>query len=199
LNAGRIEAHIWRKLETYVRHPNEALDELATRMRGQADAASTVRAKLAEKQQEQTGLQGERDVVWTKYRKGEMTEKDADHQIALIAKEEIELTTAITKLTEQLGEADAVSAKLDAAAAVLRDLRGKLDAGPLTFATRRNIVDKLVRRIVVKTELDEKTLRPRAGIYPETYFDSEDDDLTAGERAGILDSTAGPFVVGQAG
>jgi site-specific DNA recombinase len=199
LRAAKLEQDIWRRLEVYLRHPDEALDELAARTRGQADAASTVRAQIAAKQQEQARKQEERDTIFTLHRTGIMTETDLRHQLDAITSEQVQLAKDTAKLTEQLGEADAISAKLDAASALLQEQRSRLDAGPLTFATCRAIVETLVRRIVVKTELDEETFRPRAGIYPETCFDREDADLTTGELVGILDSTAGPFVLGQAG
>jgi site-specific DNA recombinase len=174
LNAAKIEARVWRRLERYLRHPDEALDELAARLHGQADEASDIRAKLAEKQREQAAKQEERDTVVELFRKKRISERDLDRQLDKIDDEERGLLAAIAKLTDRLVDADAVSAKLAAAAALLEEQRGKLD-GPEPV-DRRGIIEKLVRRITVKTGMDEQTLAPRPDVYIDLVFDPEADE-----------------------
>jgi chromosome segregation ATPase len=167
-----------------VRHPDEALDELAVLLHGHADEASDLRAKLAEKQREQDGKQQERDKVVELWRKGRISERDLDRQLDKITGEERDVLAAIAKLTERLGDADVIAAKLSAAAALLEQMRGKLDEGPPTFDTQRVIVESLVERITVRAELNPGTLRPRPAVFIKLIFDPEPDEDDASDENG---------------
>jgi site-specific DNA recombinase len=174
LKAAKIEADIWADVERYVRHPDEALAQLAAKQSGQADRFASLRADLATKQQEQAGMQDERDRIVTTYRKGTITERDMSRQLSAIAKEEAALAQTIADLTRELAAASDVAAKLSGAEALLRSLRGKLDSGPLTHERRRAIVEQLVEDMVVKLELDEATGKDIPVVYVQYCFDDPD-------------------------
>jgi site-specific DNA recombinase len=162
LKAGRAEALVWASVEHDCRNPGPTLARLQERLTGQADASADIRAKLAEKQQEQAEKQGERDSVVALFRKGRIDERDLDRQLDDIAREELEISADVAKLTDKLAAADKVSQRIAGAAALLQRLRDKLDAGPPTPADKREFIETLIDEIVVRPELDEATGRMRA-------------------------------------
>jgi site-specific DNA recombinase len=173
VKAKQIERDVWAKVEHYLRHPDEALDDLALLLHGHASAAHDLRAQIAAVQRELDARQIERDTVLTYHAKGRMSERDLDRQMDRVAGEERELSAQVAALTAQLGEADEIAGKLSAAAALLAELRDKLDTAPPTKETKRAIIEKLIEYIVVRTEVDAGTQRRRPAIYVKAWFDPE--------------------------
>jgi hypothetical protein len=153
IDAQRIERDIWANVEQFARNPGDTLLELAAAA-GDADAqAETHRAALAELQQQLDAQQAERDTIFTKYRKGHMSERDLDHQLGQIAEEEADLIAQRDALSAALADATTLQQRLESARTHLQQLRARLDdpERPVTPAVQREMVEDLVRFIRVET------------------------------------------------
>jgi site-specific DNA recombinase len=192
MNAARIESQIWTDVEEHLRNPERTLRQIAAKLRGQQDTSEAARAELAAKQREMASLQDERDILYTYFRKGKMSERDLDRQEEKIAAEEAKLAKETASLAEQLTTLDDVAARLDKAAALLQRLRARMDSGPLTPALKRELVEALVDSIVVcplPIDLNDRTRAPHAVAKVTYTFDDEPaSSLSTVSNVGIADS-----------
>jgi site-specific DNA recombinase len=147
-----IEGQIWQAIEGYLRDPGATLALVAARLRGQADQSQALRDQIAHAQAQQQAKQAEKDTVIALFRRGRIAERDLDRQLDAIAAEEAQLADALARLVDQAATVRAVEERLVGAEALLERLRGRLDAGPLTPATRRELVEALVREVQVDAE-----------------------------------------------
>lgn len=152
VNANWLDSQVWAEVDTFVRDPGPLLVKLAARMQGQSDQAEVLRADLAAKQREQDARQQEKDTVLGLFRKGRISERDLDRQLDAIAGEEETCAKAMHALRGQLAALDDVSAALSGAAALLERLRGKVGPEPVSYATRRELVEALVQGVRIGVE-----------------------------------------------
>lgn len=172
ISVDEIEQQIWSDIEGYLRDPGPALALLAARMSGQGDQAEALRADIAKAQQEQAAKQSERDAVLALFRKGRIDERDLDRQLDSIKAEEHDIAAKLTRLQQQSQAAQDAAATLAGAADLLRELRGRLDDGPLTPALKRKIVEKLVTHLRVNVEPDPDTGEPTPVVHVLYCFDA---------------------------
>lgn len=174
LDADKLEAKLWRAVERFIRTPSPVLLKLAAQLAGAGRNAEEQRAQLTHYAQDLEALQGERDAILTKYRKGGITERDLDRQLAAMTQEEAKLTAA--RDTAALGVQDSASteARLLRARTHLQHLHADLDNGPLTPAKMRAAVEALVISMRVETkevpgQVDRKGRPKRRGRVVTTY------------------------------
>jgi site-specific DNA recombinase len=151
--AERIEAQIWADVEQFARDPGKTLLELAAAAGDAGAQAETHRTALAAIQQQLDAQQTERDTIFTKYRKGHMSERDLDHQLAQIAEEEADIIAKRDALLTALADATTHQERLEGARTLLQQLHARLDdpEQPVTPAVQREMVEALVKFIRVET------------------------------------------------
>lgn len=166
LNAAAVEADIWAFIDEIIRNPGPTLAALQAKLSGQADTSEAIRADLAKLQQEQAAMQEERDVILRYFRKGQMTERDLNRQMADIASEEAKRATEIASLIEDLEASDKVSARVEGARNTMREVKDTLDDGLVTPEKKRAAIEALIDVIVIRHERDETAgkMRPRCDI-----------------------------------
>ncbi|HEV2459380.1 MAG TPA: hypothetical protein VGS80_13550 [Ktedonobacterales bacterium] len=169
-----IEADIWASADYYIHHPDEVHAQVAAELSGQADTSAMLRAQLASKQQEQDAKQSQRDLLYTYFRTGNMTDIDLTRQLALISTEQAKLTGEIAQLTHDLGAADATAARLLGVDAFLADLLVQYDAEPLTQTRKRAILAQFVHTITVRTEPHPETGLPWPVVRVRWAFERPD-------------------------
>jgi site-specific DNA recombinase len=177
VDADELEAFVWKDVERYIRHPDTALDELAKKQAGSADEQQTLQAERVRLQQQQVAKQGERDRVVDAYRKGlGITERDLEHQLAALAREEVALAERVKRLAEREQVVQVSREQLVGVKALLDRLCALLDSGPLTPTLQREAIEGLVDSIVIDREEvgTTRTGKPKYGaVATVTYVFSK--------------------------
>jgi hypothetical protein len=154
ITARNIEAVIWEKVERYCRNPQAAIEELRTRLYIQRDASDQFYAEIARLQKLLLSKQHEKDTVIALFRKGRIDSADLDRQLDQVQTEEDVIKEEIEQLSAKVQSNQQIEAELYSAEQLLKRLNGQLDNNP-TFEERRNIVQKLVHRVDVLTDVHE--------------------------------------------
>jgi site-specific DNA recombinase len=164
ISAEKVERDIWADVEEFIREPGPVLLELAARAGDASAQAETHRAALAEVQQQLDASQRERDSVVTMYRKGSITERDLEHQLAELARESAALLARRDAASQALADAVEQEQRMQGARTLLQTLHARLDEvddGERTPAQQRDIVEKLVKSIRVQTVASGTSARGR--------------------------------------
>jgi site-specific DNA recombinase len=151
LDADKLEAAIWADVESYIRDPGATLTKLAGRLGAEQQDTAETRAQLATIDAQLASFQAERDLVLTQYRKARITERDLDHQLDAIEREETAVRKARAATVARLDSGAATETRLDSARTLLQRLHARLDGGPLSQDSREELVRALVSEIRVET------------------------------------------------
>ncbi len=144
-----LELAVWDEIEAMLRRPERALERLRKRLAAEQKQLAGRRRQLDGIQQTLIDKVQERDRVLGLYRKGRINEAAVDRQMQEIAEEEAALQAQIMELSRSL-EGDTEAVQLATAAAVLEQLRTRLDE-PLNWELRRELIENLVERVRVDT------------------------------------------------
>jgi len=148
--------------------------ELAAQAGDARAQAETHRAALADLQRDLDAQQSERDTILAYFRKGRMSERDVDRQLADIAREEATILEKRNTLTSALAETTARSERVEGARLVLQHLHALLDENPIpTPVVQRTAVEALVLSMRVETiftgEVDARGRPKRTAKVHATY------------------------------
>lgn len=165
LNANWLDTTVWAAVAHYVVHREETLALIALRLRGQADQQEAFRDELARLERDRAAKQSEKDKVIALFRRDRITERELDHQLDDLAREEAEIADQIARLTERTQQARETEEQLMGAAAHLDWLRARWDTEAHTPAFKREIVEGLVAGVAVDQEEIGTTRRgsPKTG------------------------------------
>jgi site-specific DNA recombinase len=172
INGERLEAEVWADVDGFLRDPGPILEQLAERRREQGDQGEHLRDEIARLQQLQQAKQREKDAVITLFRRGRIDAAALDRQLDQIQQEETHLRDQVDALHERMRDSQAEERHVQGAADLLTELRPRLDE-PLTWELKRQLVERLVARIVVDTDTDENG-RKRAKVRITYRFDPND-------------------------
>jgi site-specific DNA recombinase len=174
LDADWVEGQVWTEVEQFIRNPGPTLLELAAQAGDARAQAETHRAALADLQRDLDAQQSERDTILAYFRKGRMSERDVDRQLADIAREEATILEKRNTLTSALAETTARSERVEGARLVLQHLHALLDENPIpTPVVQRTAVEALVLSMRVETiftgEVDARGRPKRTAKVHATY------------------------------
>lgn len=169
--SGDVEEFVWHDVETFLRDPQPVIAQLEERMRGEIDEAGHLNADIERLAKQRTSKSQERDRVVTLYRRNVIDDATLDTQLAAIAAEEETLKREETELQQRVSTATQMRQQLRTAEALLHDLNRRLDE-PLTWETKRELIETLVTEIVVKTPegTDQPLREKRAEIVVRYRF-----------------------------
>jgi site-specific DNA recombinase len=153
LHADWLEEAIWKECRRFIRNPGEALDEARRKLRermtesaGFADRRRALLAQLAEKETE-------RERVLTLFRKGTISDTEAERELDAIGREAAGVREMIESLRAQTALIEAQEAFLTDSAALLSRLHDELadiDASN-DLRRKREVIERYVRQITVET------------------------------------------------
>jgi site-specific DNA recombinase len=153
LHANWLEDAVWEECRRFIRNPGEALDEARRKLRermtasaGFAEQRRTLLGQLAEKETE-------RERVLTLFRKGTISDAEAERELDAIAKEAGQVREMIESMRAQTALIEAQEAFLTDSAALLSRLQDELadiDASN-DQARKREVIEQYVRQITVET------------------------------------------------
>ncbi len=146
-----IERHVWTDIESFLRSPGETLDRLITQQDDQTKVAAQVRTQIACIEQRLGAMAEGRDEILTLYRTKRIDLAALNKQLDTIDADERLLMAQLAELRHQEVGIESAQAQLHAAANLLDNLKERLDQ-PLTFASKRHLVETLVSGIRVDTE-----------------------------------------------
>ncbi|HEY3216219.1 MAG TPA: recombinase family protein [Candidatus Eisenbacteria bacterium] len=158
LRADALEAAIWKDCETIVRNPNDAVAELARKQTlGRSEQAFATK-RLRDLRKQLAGKDAERERTIALHRRGLITDGEAERDLDLARQEREALAAELVTLEDAGARAREAQGRLDAAGVLLAALNRRLDAGPLSFETRRRVVLALVDRVEVAIRGSRATL-----------------------------------------
>lgn len=145
-----LEELIWADIEAWARNPGPIIEELRARLAERNDATATLGDEAAALERALATMQTERDTVITLYRKGRLDGASFDRQLDAIAADEASLLADLERTRARMQSNQEASGAVLEAEHLLRKLGMRLD-GPLSWETKREVVEALVAGIVVDT------------------------------------------------
>ena len=150
VNGDFLERAVWNDVESFLRNPGVVIEQLQQRL-----VAERVNTKRSQDHLERlkgtlATMESERDKILGLFRKGLITEKDLERQLAQIGLEEAGLRANVEDVSTRLQGLTNGSAQLQSAEGLLMKLRGHLDAG-LTWEVKRQLIEALVGGIRIDT------------------------------------------------
>jgi len=153
LLADWIENEVWQQCREFILNPGDALDEARRKLRERMTTATGFEARRREMLAALAEKETERERVLTMYRKGKISDDEAERELDAIAREAGQLREDLESLRAQASLIDAQEAYLSESTAMLVRLRDEL-AGIEAFDDRerkRAIIARYVRSIDVET------------------------------------------------
>ena len=147
---GDIEGVVWQDIEGFLRNPGPVIETLQARMSDRSDAVSRLRREAGTLDSAVARKQAERDAVVSLYRRNRIDADALDRQLDDIDREDAVLREDALRLQSAIDAAAIADDTLRSAEHLLRRLNDTLD-GPLTWETKRRIVETLVEGITVET------------------------------------------------
>ncbi len=153
LHADTYEEAIWQECRRFIMNPGDALDEAKRKLRermtesaGFEDRRRAVLAELAEKETE-------RERVLTVFRRGTISDAEAERELDAIAREAGQLRELLESMRAQTALIEAQEAFLTDSAALLGRLRDELAEIEATndVARKREVIERYVRKITVES------------------------------------------------
>jgi site-specific DNA recombinase len=153
LSADWLEDAVWEECRRFIHNPGEALDEARRKLRermteatGFEDRRRALLTQLAEKETE-------RERVLTFFRRGTISDDEAERELDAVAREAGQLREMIESLRAQSSLVEAQESFLTDSAALLSRLQDELGEIEATndLARKREVIERYVRKITVDT------------------------------------------------
>ena len=123
-------------------------------MHERAGEAGQLREEVAHLQQSHQEKNKEKDTVIGLFRRGRIDESDLDRQLDQIQQEESNIQKQIEQVQVLVQNARSIDTSLRTAEEMLQTLRQRLEE-PITWEIKRQVVEALVERILVRTVFGE--------------------------------------------
>lgn len=149
--AWHYEGQIWADIDAWLDDPGPILDDLAAQLNAEAGQDDDLGTEIQRLRHSLEGIEGQRQRLLTAYRKGIIEDAELESELATI-RQEVTLTEGEIAALER-AESRQVErrAQLVTAAELLEQLRDIRRDG-LSFEIRRQVVEALVKEIVVDSE-----------------------------------------------
>ncbi len=150
VNGDFLERSVWNDVESFLRNPGVVIEQLQQRLAAERGNSKRNQDHLERLKGTLATMEAERDKILGLFRKGLITEKDLERQLAQIGLEEAGLRANVEDVSTKLQGLTEGSAQLQSAEALLTKLRGRLDAG-LSWEVKRQLIEALVGGIRIDT------------------------------------------------
>lgn len=147
----QYEELIWSDIDAWLENPGPILEELAAQLNTDADDAGNIEADIERRRRQLAGQEKERERLLTAYRKGIIDDTDLERELAAMRRERAVLEEEIEALKRAQQRREERRAGLVTAAALLEELKARRREG-LTFEVKRQVVEALVKEIVVQPD-----------------------------------------------
>jgi site-specific DNA recombinase len=153
LHADWLEEAVWEECRRFIRNPGDALDEARRKLRermsesaGFEDRRRALLGQLAEKETE-------RERVLSLFRRGTISDTEAERELDAIAKEAGQVREMIESLRAQTALIEAQEAFLTDSATLLTQLQDELTEMEASndLARKGEVIERYVRQITVET------------------------------------------------
>jgi site-specific DNA recombinase len=153
IKAAWLEDLIWQDCRAFILNPGEALAEAGRQLNERRSQSGRVVGEQHRLQQSLGEKALERDGIMTLFKRKKITLEEAERQLDVTERETAELRTALGAIQAQQDLAQAFAAHYQEAAALLGQLRDRLEEIESTndVATKRQVVEMLVAGISADT------------------------------------------------
>jgi site-specific DNA recombinase len=167
LRGVEAEAAVWEQVKEFIQSPDAILSELAAKLAERGGDAALVEAELARIEAEVAERDAQRAMLFRLFRKGSMSESDLERQLAETVEEEKVLNDEAERLRGAAKLAGGAKATLNAVRGFLGRLEAKLAAedGEPGWATKRRLIEALVERIGISSQVDPSDTRGRRRVH----------------------------------
>jgi len=165
LRADWIEAAVWDECRRFIMNPGEALAEAQRALRDRLAATTDADERRRSVLSELAGKETERERVLTLFRRGTISDEEAEGQLQAIAKEAGHLREALESMRANSALLEAQEAFLTDSATLLLQLQYELAdiERENDWIRKREVIERYVRRITVDT-IDNGTRRKEADV-----------------------------------
>jgi site-specific DNA recombinase len=155
IDADALERDVWADCARFIRDPGDAIQQARAEWWARLAVPADAAAERERLEQSLADKEVERGRVLSSYRRGKISEAEADRELDAVAVEAATVRQRIAALRSHEDLARAADAYFDEAEAMLADMREGLDEIERTnnWTRKRRIVQRLVRRVEVRTEV----------------------------------------------
>lgn len=150
IRGDELEQQVWADVETFLRNPQQVLQQLHARLSSDAQGSEQVRKQVTRLEGLLAQKATERNRVVGLYRRGRLTDAELDAQMEEIGREEAGIEAQIAELSSRITGADSIGANIGSAQALLAKLRKRLD-DPISWELKRRLIETLVAGVRVET------------------------------------------------
>ncbi len=147
----QYEQLIWDDIDAWLDNPGPILDELAAELNTDVADTGEIEADITRRRRQLAGQEAERERLLTAYRKGIIDDVDLERELAAMRRERAVLEEEIETLKRSQERREERRAGIVRAAALLEELKARRRDG-LSFAVKRQVVEALVKEIVVQPD-----------------------------------------------
>lgn len=153
LSADWLEEAVWEECRRFILHPGEALDEARRKLRERMTEATGFDEQRRILLGQLAAKESERERVLTLFRRGTITDTEAERELDAIAKEAAGVREMIESLRAQTALVEAQEAFFTDSAALLSRLQGELSEIDATndLARKREVIERYVRTVTVES------------------------------------------------
>jgi len=153
LRADWIEPAFWEQCRQLILNPGKALDEARRKLRERMTTSTGFETRRRETLAALAEKETERERVLSMYRRGKISDEEADRELDAIAREAGQLREDLESLCAQAALIEAQEAYLSESTALLARLGDELAQIEATndLERKRDIITRYVRKIAVKT------------------------------------------------
>jgi site-specific DNA recombinase len=153
----QLEKEVWEDIERFLCNPGDVIEQLQASINRESVGRENAGQDISGLQTAFAEKQRERQRILELYRRSVITEDDLTVQLEAISKEQATLEREIENCQSHLRKRQSEQEMLHSVEQLLREIRGRLDV-PLTWDTKRAIVEQLVEGISARTEGKEATV-----------------------------------------
>jgi len=159
LNAARLEDGIWQEVRAFVDDPGPYVEQAQQQLRERLATTSQNDDQRKRLAADLAGKETERERVLGMFRRGRITSDEAERELDAIASEATQIRDLIESLKTQAQMAEAQEAYLSDAASMLARVRGRVQQieEENDWAAKRDLIELLVPRMIVRTEITGTT------------------------------------------
>jgi site-specific DNA recombinase len=153
LRADWLEAAVWQECRQFILNPGAALDEARARLRHQMTKAAGFEKKRRDTLEHLATKETERERVLTLYRRGRISDDEAERELDAIAHEAAQLREILESQRSQVALIEAQESFMIESATLMGRLRHELQDIEATndVVRKREIIARYVRQIIVET------------------------------------------------
>lgn len=164
INLREIEETVWKEIRCFALHPDAVIERFAEQVRAEEAARVPLEREFGGVEEAIAGKMAERRRLIALARRGVVTEAEAAYELDQLQSEIDTLDARRANIFQRTAESQSARNRMVSAAALLAEIRNLIDRED--FPSRREVVERLIERVVVHRDGADDRARVRYRFDP---------------------------------